>query len=74
MLHFLFVCAVFFLLKRDRNTNYKCDSQDNLNTYKMMFVSVTQVKNCGRRCIFSGESDIFQGSGKNISKDNIHNV
>ena len=32
--------------------------------YKMMFVLATQVKNWGRRCIFSGQSAIFQGRGK----------
>ena len=29
-----------------------------------MFVSASQVKNCGRRCIFSGQIAIFHKVGK----------
>ena len=55
----------FFLLERDRKRkNYECDGLGNPIPYKMMFVSVTQVKNCGRRCIFSGQCAFFHGDGK----------
>ena len=64
MLHF-FVCVVFFLLERDRKRkNDECDGLGNPIPYKMMFVLATYVKNCERRCILSGKSEIFQGDGK----------
>ena len=54
----------FFLPERDRKRkNYECDGLGNLIPYKMMFVSA-YVKNCGRRCIFSGQSGIFHEVGK----------
>ena len=54
-----------FLMERDRKRkNYECDGLGNSIPYKMMFVSATQDKNCGRRCIFSGQSAILQGEGK----------
>ena len=41
----------------------------NLIPYKMMYFAATQVKNCGRKCIFSGQSAVFHGREKqpNIS-------
>ena len=68
MLQFL-VCGVFFLLERDRKRkNYEFDGLGNLIPYKMMFILATQIKTCGRRCIFSGQSANFQGRGKHIVK------
>ena len=64
MLLFSRFCCVF-LLERDRKVkNYKCDGLDNSIPYKMMLVSASYVKNCGRRCIFSSQIAIFQGEGK----------
>ena len=63
MLQFFRLCRVF-LLERDRKRkNYECDGLGNPIPYKM-FVSATQVKNCGRRCVCSGLSAIFHGYGK----------
>ena len=55
---------MFFLLVRDqKRKNYECDDIGNPIPYKIMFVSATKVKNCGRICIFNGQSAIFQGGG-----------
>ena len=55
----IFVSVVFFLERERKRKNYECDGLGNPIPYKMMFVSAAQVKNCGRRCIFSGQSAIF---------------
>ena len=61
----VFVCVVFSYFNEIKKAkNYKCDGLGNQIPYKMMFVSATQVKNCGRKCILSGQSAIFQGEGK----------
>ena len=61
---FFRLCYVFLLERDWKRKNYECDGLGNPIPYKMMSVSATQVKNCGRRCIFSGQSAIFQGDGK----------
>ena len=56
-----------FLKERDRKRkNDECDDLGNPIQYKIMLVSATQVKICGRRCIFSGQSAIFQEREKHI--------
>ena len=60
------LCCVFLLERDGKRKNYEFDGLGNLIPYKMIFVSATSVKNCGRRCIFSGQSAIFQGMQKHI--------
>ena len=62
---FSFMCI--FLLERYRKLkHYECDGLGNSIPYKMMFVSASSVKNCGRRWIFRSQSAIFRGSEKHI--------
>ena len=70
MLRFLFVLCFFNGTRSKTQKIYECDGlglQGTLGNTAIpyeMFVSATQVKNCDRRCIFSGQSAIFQGEGK----------
>ena len=62
-LYIFFLCV--FLLETDGKwKNYACTGLGNSIPQKIMFLSTIQVKNCGRRCIFSRKSAIFQEKGK----------
>ena len=64
-----FDCVKFFYWNEIENAkNNESYGQGNPIPFKMMFGSATLVKNCGRRCIFSGQSAIFQGREKHIVK------
>ena len=62
-----------FTRKRSNIKKMVCDGLDNSISYKIIPVSASEVKNCGRRYIFSGQKCTFSGGEKNISKYNKMN-